>query len=223
MGFLKGRCLGTAIGCGLAALAGVYRPYAIGLGIAAAVLLVVLPSPGRRARLAAQSSPIAPTATGPTLPSGFFTGRRLGDALAWIAQDRGVTTLEQLAVTEETVAVTDLGPTGRRFTVVSDEGGAFRADSVDGAAEPGAGLDTSGRFQARDLAPDVLTRALDRARREHPETWTHVADLEAVVDRPDRLRNEVTVRLHNGAPEAEDETLWVSAAGDLLYVQRSLA
>lgn len=224
MRFLQGTALGVAIGCVFAATADVYRPYAVVLGVVAVVLVVVLAyrdvaRPARRAR----PRPATPAASGPRAPTGFFVGRRLGDALLWLAQEHGVSVLEQVEVTEDSVLVTDLGPRGRRTSAVEFVDGALTVDQDDLPVEPGAGLDTSGRFQARDLAPDVLARALERAARQHAASWTDVADLSARIEQPDRLRAEVTVQLVNGADGFEDETLWTSAAGDLLYLQRSPA
>lgn len=228
MRFLQGASLGVAIGCLVAAIADVYRTWAALLGVVAFVLVVVLTFRGaagspRQARRPGRRPGGAPAkASGPRTATGFFVGRRLGDALAWLAQQHGVGTLESVQVTEDTVLVTDLGPRGRRISAVEFADGAFTVDTADIEPEPGAGLDTSGRFQARDLAPDVLDRVLQRAARTHPATWTDVTEPTARIEQPDRLRGEVTVQLVNGAAGFEDATLWASAAGDLLYLQRTV-
>ncbi len=132
-------------------------------------------------------------------------------------------TLERVGVTEDGLVVLFPGPQGPRLAAVTEHGAGFAVEFPDVPADVGAPYPGAGRFQARDLAPDVLPRALERARREHPATWTSVQDPEALVLRPDRLRDEVTVLVHNASPAGADQTLWTSAAGDLLYVQESLS
>lgn len=229
MRFLQGASLGVAIGCLVAASADVHRTWAVVLGVVAFVLAVVLTFRGVAGSPRPTGRPgAAPVkGSGPRAATGFFVGRRLGDALAWLAQEHGVSTLVSVEITEESLLVTDLGPRGHRISAVELAGGGFTVDTADLEPEPGAGRgagsDTSGRFQARDLAPDVLDRVLQRAGRAHPATWTDVAEPTARIEHPDRLRGEVTVQLVNGATGFEDETLWASAAGDLLYLQRAVA
>lgn len=230
MRVLRGLLLGCAAGSAVGWSVDVYRPLSGVAAVALAGLFLLLGAPDRAARrrdrlqqqVAGLRGQVARAAPGvPAAPAGFFAGRRLGDALAWLAAEHAVTVLERVGVTEDAVAVLAPGPQGPRLAEVTAAGAGFAVEFVDvPVGEPYAG---SGRFQARDVAPDVLPRALERARREHPATWTTVADAEAVLLRPDRLRDDVTVQLHNGALEGADQVLWASAAGDVLYVQDSLA
>ncbi|MCO7221352.1 hypothetical protein [Klenkia sp. PcliD-1-E] len=224
MRVLQGALAGVAVGSFVGWSTGVLRPWS---GALAGVLLVLAAlvsisagrREGRQRAAARRSNPV--TAAVVAAPGGFFTGRRLGDALAWLAAEHAVAVLERVAVTEDALAVLGPGPQGPRLAEVTERDGAFAVEFADlPTGEPSLG---SARFQARDVAPDVLPRALERARREHPATWTEVVDPEAVLLRPDRLRDEVTVQLHNGSLTGLDQTLWASAAGDVLFVQESLS
>ncbi|SFD73320.1 hypothetical protein [Klenkia taihuensis] len=227
---LQGVLAGVATGCLVGNALEVYRPFSGALGGALLALLVVslLVDARRRAprsaaarqqRVDALRGRLA--AAAPTAPAGFLAGRRLGDALAWLATEHAVTVLERVGVTEDSLAVLAPGPQGPRLAQVTEHEGRFLVEFVDLPADPQ--FVVPGRFTARDVAPDVLPRALDRARREHPATWTEVTDAEAVLLRPDRLRDEVTVQLHNGSLTGLDQTLWASASGDVLFVQESLS
>ncbi|SCX37528.1 hypothetical protein SAMN03159343_0126 [Klenkia marina] len=232
MRFVQGLLLGVSAGCLVGAAADVLRSYSLVGAVLAFVLFAVLSgrgSAGRQdaarrrtdARLRATRARLQPDT--PSTPGGFFAGRRLGDALAWLAAEHAISTLERVGVTEDDLVVLFPGPQGPRLAVVHEAGSGFEVGFVDEPADPRALLGGTGRFQARDLAPDVLPRVLERARRDHPDTWTHVQDPEAVLHRPDRLRDDVTVQLHNGAPTGADQTVWASGSGDLLYVQESLS
>lgn len=232
MRVLQGVLAGVATGCFVGNALEVYRPFSGLLGGALLALLFVtfLVDARRRAprsatgqqrvdALRGRLAGAAPAA--PAAPAGFLAGRRLGDALAWLAAEHAVTVLERVGVTEDSLAVLAPGPQGPRLAGVTERGGRFEVEFVDLPADEQ--FTTSGRFTARDVAPDVLPRALERARREHPATWTEVTDAEAVLLRPDRLRDDVTVQLHNGSLTGLDQTLWASASGDVLFVQESLS
>jgi len=233
---LHGLLLGLAAGFLVAALLGVEREVS-GLVVVGCLLLSLvlwLASAIRSGSTAPAGSavrsgvrPVAVPAAGRpgrppgTGPGGMFAGRALGDALAWVAREHGLHALYSVTVTEEEVDVLGSSVPGGpvTFLAITAGPGGWAADSdvLPGETDLGTGAGmVHDVFTAADLAPDVLSRLLDEARRRDVRPRVADADLAAVIDRPHGLRPDVTVRV-----AADDEltsaTWWGTAEGRLLF------
>lgn len=236
MRVVQGLLLGLAVGSAVAASLEVAREeFALLMGACLLLSLVLWVVSVVRSTLAAPTpvpaSSLSPAfsppgaRTGPgRWPSGLFAGRALGDALAWAAAEHGVRTLYSVTVTEGAVDL--LGSTFPGgppvFLAITPVPGGWQgeSDGLPAEVDPGAGAGlVQDAFTAGDLAPDVLSRLVEDARRQEAFPRVEDADLAAVIDRPHGLRDEVTVRV-----AADDDltsaTWWGTADGRLLFVDR---
>ncbi|PZA20881.1 hypothetical protein DMO24_13195 [Modestobacter versicolor] len=229
---LLGLAVGFAAAAGLDVVPG-FSGTVVGVCLATSVVLwavwAVRSGPSRPTAVAPPVTGARPPSAGPGPgpgpgPGGMFAGRALGDALAWAAAEHGLTTLYSVTVGEQEVGVLGSALPGGplSFLVVTAVPGGWqgRVDALPAEVDLGTGAAIADdAFRAGDLAPDVLSRLLDDARRQDARPRVDGADLTAVIDRPRGLRPDVTVRV-----AADDEwvsaTWWGTADGRLLFVDQ---